>query len=254
MKKTLLLILIFSLAVASCSVMFNEETAAASAADTANRSSSASDDLVYSNGVLYSGSTPIAVVAFEDEHYRYGVSLKASDTADVWSKGDEGYYSEIICEVIDAEKRLFSGDIDGSDNFSVIASYDWRTGSNLLNHYPPYYFVKNYAINNNLPVQYRDGWYLPSIYEIFKVYDSRSAIKKAFDDAEIQTNLFDVSKSSSFNGFWSSSQSKNDNKLYMCSFPHSLSDDVDRIANYRSYYNNKVYDKLYSFAMRKFPK
>ena len=197
--------------------------------------------------ILYgSDSTPVSMICLEDENFYYGISLNASEEETVWSKEYVGYYSDIACATPDVLDG-FRGDREGFDNWETIKSYDtvYTTDSYLEEYYPPYYFVNNYAKNNNLPEEYSQGWYLPSIYEIFQVYSNSNAIKQAFVDANINTNLFSVS------GFWSSSQSMRGIEIDMCDFPNSFAEEnlyFDDYCSFRTSESNSC------FAMRRFEK
>ncbi|MBO4858319.1 MAG: SUMF1/EgtB/PvdO family nonheme iron enzyme [Treponema sp.] len=195
--------------------------------------------------ILYSGSTPIAMIILEDEKFYYGISLNASDNATNWSKNDVGYYSDIACATSDVMNG-FKGDREGYDNWEVIKKYDsvYTADSYLKEYYPPYYFVLNYAKNNNLPEEYSEGWYLPTIYEIFQVYYNVDAIKKVFNDAGINTNLFTV------RGFWSSSQAMRGVKSDMCDFPNSLTASEPG----GDFCSGRCWESNYCFAMRRFSK
>lgn len=98
----------------------------------------------------------------------------------------------------------FTGDKNGSDNLQQIATYlnlanDTTTASN----YPAFYFAKNYkdfkiweqvsdsVLGNvfgkgnyrdkgtNVTDLHKDGWYLPSIAEVFQLYKNKDKVEEA---------------------------------------------------------------------------
>ena len=94
----------------------------------------------------------------------------------------------------------FAGDKDGSDNLSQIASVlagnnDTGTAAN----YPAFYWAKNYGTTNGCTGAYANGWYLPSIAELYQIYNLRANI-----DAAVA--LCGLSGTFSSGYFWSSSQ------------------------------------------------
>ncbi len=74
----------------------------------------------------------------------------------------------------------FSGDKDGSDNLSQIAAF--LTGNNdtgTAANYPAFYWAKNYGTTNGCTGAYASGWYLPSIAELYQIYNLRANIDAA---------------------------------------------------------------------------
>ena len=65
----------------------------------------------------------------------------------------------------------------GSDNLEQIASFlitaglaDDTTGKDADKRYPAFYFAKNYKNTvTNLEAAYGNGWYLPTVAELFDI-------------------------------------------------------------------------------------
>jgi hypothetical protein len=115
----------------------------------------------------------------------------------------------------------FTGDKNGSDNLSQIADFlqaasdatDDTTGEEAADRYPAFYFAKNYKEQKigsetacRIPTisEFENGWYLPSIAELFQIYANGKGTSRVFDiDAASQALGGDTFGTS---GYWSSSQ------------------------------------------------
>lgn len=93
----------------------------------------------------------------------------------------------------------FTGDKNGSDNLAQIADFltaeencsDDTTGEWAADHYPAFYFAKNYkdvSGSNVNGTAYETGWYLPSNAELYQIYANGKGVNKIFDiDAASET-------------------------------------------------------------------
>ena len=127
---------------------------------------------------------------------------------------------------------VVGADKDGSDNLEQIAAFlsaegsgtnDDTTGDQASSRYPAFYFAKNYKEQiigeetaSRIPSgsEYENGWYLPSLAELYQIYACRAD----------RTNGYDIDIASAALGgdkfekdwiYWSSSQdSSNDD--YAC--------------------------------------
>lgn len=79
-------------------------------------------------------------------------------------------------------------DRNGSDNLCQIATF--LTANSLSNDtndeskYPAFYFAKNYknvSGSNVIGTNYENGWYLPSLAELYEVYKNGCGTSKVFD-------------------------------------------------------------------------
>ncbi|MBQ5877908.1 MAG: hypothetical protein IIW71_08935 [Treponema sp.] len=93
----------------------------------------------------------------------------------------------------------FSGDLIGRDNWLVVCNSD-REGILEPKNYPAFYFAYNYGLDCNfLNSEFNYGWYLPSISELYGVFENREVLQKSLN----VVGGFDFGN----NWFWSSSQS-----------------------------------------------
>ena len=77
---------------------------------------------------------------------------------------------------------------------------DDTTGTDADKRYPAFYFAKNYKNTaTNLTATYENGWYLPTIAELFDIWKVKATVEAA-------SNLCDGSQFGT-NWYWSSSQS-----------------------------------------------
>ena len=112
-----------------------------------------------------------------------GVGLKHSSSITWCVTGVNGlteYIPTIECKLnnsADIDNYTYTGDRNGSDNLEQIGSYFREQNKNddtgKANFYPAFYFGKNYKGvegSNVSGTDYEDGWYLPSIAELYQVY------------------------------------------------------------------------------------
>ena len=120
-----------------------------------------------------------------------GLGLKQSDSELKWApNGTKGFateFTEIICtpsvsnKAGAADTATFTGDTDGSDNWSVICGVD-PTGTAtdvVASNYPAFNWVNNYGTTYSLPEGYKDGWYMPSIAELAELYKNKTTVNAA---------------------------------------------------------------------------
>ena len=73
----------------------------------------------------------------------------------------------------DSEKLSGEGCF-GMVNTIVLENY---SGHNLKTDYPALYYCKNYAKSQNLEGELGENWYMPSIYEVSKIFENRVDIE-----------------------------------------------------------------------------
>ncbi len=107
-----------------------------------------------------------------------GVGLKQDKTGLPWCTSSANAYSINITTIQESKK-------DGSNNLEYIEAFDGvddTTGNGASDLYPAFYFAKNYSsIANNLGTTYSNGWYLPSIEELYQIYVNGKGKSKVFD-------------------------------------------------------------------------
>ena len=166
--------------------------------------------------IFYKGSASDALGA-----RTLGVGLK-HETGQKWCTNSAAAYSKNITTIQCPESGsagtyTFSGDNDGSDNLSQIATFLANNGSTndtgTAANYPAFYFAKKYneqklgsESSSRIPAgsEFENGWYLPSIAELFQIYACREDSINGFDIDAASQALGGDSFGNSY--YWSSSQ------------------------------------------------
>lgn len=197
-------------------------------------------------------SKAIAVIFKVDGGKALGVGLKHNRSGLAWCTSDAKAYDKNI-ETIkcpasgDAGNLSFTDDTDGSDNLEQIASFltekgltDDTTGTDADKRYPAFYFAKNYKTTaTNLTSAYENGWYLPTVAELFDIWKVKATVDGASG----------LCGGSQFGDsyYWSSSQhASSDKTAYLLSFY-----DGDW-GNYLKDYYDEGYGEGYVCAVRAF--
>ena len=118
-----------------------------------------------------------------------GVGLKHNRSGLAWCTSDANAYNKNI-ETIqcpargDAGNLTFTGDTDGSDNLEQIASFlttaELENDTTDASKYPAFYFAKNYKNTaTNLGAAYENGWYLPTVAELFDIWKVKATVDAA---------------------------------------------------------------------------
>lgn len=172
-----------------------------------------------------------------------GVGLKRSASNMIWCLNTANGYTTNITTILctpssSSGAYTFTGDKDGSDNLSQIAEFlagnnDTGTAAN----YPAFYWAKNYGTTNGCTGAYANGWYLPSIAELYQIYNQRTSIDAAVALCGL-TNTFSGTL------LWSSSQhASGGNFAYLLNFP---------IGSCTTYYSKNGYVSHFVCAVRAF--
>ena len=121
------------------------------------------------------GKKPIGVLAFEKSGTPYCVGL-AIRTSKSWAAdGSTGYNTNISA----LQGNVFGeGETDGSKSLAALKD---KCSDYSETNYPAWYWAENFDSNS---VQYKSAslkgkWYIPSVYELGKVYISRNAINES---------------------------------------------------------------------------
>lgn len=150
----------------------------------------------------------IAVIYKTQGSKSYGVGLVHKEPGLAWclpsAKANDVKIDSILCEPSEENGNYtFSGDTDGSDNLAQIKEAlgsDDDTGT--LSNYPAFEFAVNYKNQSGSRVSgtpYEEGWYLPTVAELFEIWKEKETVAKA---------SFLCGGPYSLNGvYWSSSQS-----------------------------------------------
>ena len=161
----------------------------------------------------------IAVIYKVDGTTPYGVGIVHNRNGLAWCSGSANARNKNIetiqCKPDDGGSKgnfTFTNatDTDGSNNLEQIAAFLSAEGSGTTNdtkgdgasdRYPAFYFAKNYKNQTGSHVTgtaYENGWYLPTLAELFDIYKEKTTVDAALDKCG----------GSKFNGsgYWSSSQ------------------------------------------------
>ena len=146
-----------------------------------------------------------------------GVGLQHADEL-AWctesADANDNKITSITCPASGSAGALtFTDDKDGSDNLEQIAAFEGVNDTLTAENYPAFYFGKNYKDitgSNVSGTEYENGWYLPSIAELFQIYANGKGSGKVFDIDTASTDL----GGNSFDNFyyWTSSQYAASNK------------------------------------------
>lgn len=150
----------------------------------------------------------IAVIFKVDGGKTLGVGLKHNRSGLAWCTNDANAYNKNIetiqCPATGSAGNLtFTDDTDGSDNLEQIASFLTTAGlendTTDASKYPAFYFAKNYKTTaTNLGAAYENGWYLPTVAELFDIWKVKATVDAA-------SSLCGGSQFST-SWYWSSSQ------------------------------------------------
>lgn len=118
-----------------------------------------------------------------------GVGLKHNKNGLAWcttvAKAYDKDIETIQCRARgDAGNLTFTDDTDGSDNLEQIASFLTTAGlendTTDASKYPAFYFAKNYKTTaTNLGSAYENGWYLPTVAELFDIWKVKATVDAA---------------------------------------------------------------------------
>ena len=162
---------------------------------------------------------PVGIVCCYTGNSPRMIALHSSDSNLWWAKdGSTGYntkFEGIICTPSKtgsgaALTATFTGDTDGSDNWSYIKSKDAEGTADAVvaENYPAFNWVARYntkyadKLNNK-----KFDWYMPSLAELCEVYKNRTAIDASLSKIHGLENGSGYADEKLVNGrYWSSSQ------------------------------------------------
>lgn len=144
-----------------------------------------------SNFTLPEGKEPMAIICGQSPvtGKKLGLGVKTSSETITWAPSNTSG-AKLRFETIEYDDNNETGDIDGSDNWEAICDIDKNA---VLNNYPLFKYAQNYGINNVLPSEYLEGWYIPSYREVCIISTNIQKITKCIQ--EINKNpYFNVSE------------------------------------------------------------
>ncbi len=162
--------------------------------------------------------------------------------------GEQYEVKSIMCD-FDSKTETFTGDTDGSDNLAEIKAFleendKTEDDTDDLTHYPAFEFAINYKDKKGSHVKntdFEDGWYLPSLAELYDIWTQKSTVNEACklctgksleDDAmAVDDNTYEAAYLSSTPSSINNGQYiifKEDNMkdallpLYVCNYPGNV--------------------------------
>ena len=72
--------------------------------------------------------------------------------------------------------KYYSGDFDGSNNWSYMTTVDSTGTSDAETNYPAFNWVNHYAENHGLKGSNATGWYMPSVTELYYLCQQQSSV------------------------------------------------------------------------------
>lgn len=150
----------------------------------------------------------IAVIFKAEGGKTLGIGLKHDHNGLAWCTTDAKAYNKNITTIQclaggSKWEPEFSSDTDGSDNLDQIALFlGEEDDTNDSSKYSAFYYAKNYKNAEGTNVKgtdYEDGWYLPTIAELYDVWKVKATVESA-------SKLCAGSKFEIDRFYWSSSQ------------------------------------------------
>jgi len=182
-------------------------------------------DIVFNDGSAesYSDSLTLtseqiagAVAVIFDATNKLGVGLHQG-TSKAWAISTADGYTNSIAGLLCATSALgpgkagdttvtFTGTTDGSTSLAKLKA---AVSDYNATNYPAWAFVESYATTAGLTGTYANGWYMPSIAELCKLYQGvtngnvDNALNKIADSIQISTTCYWSSSIATFSGAYS---------------------------------------------------
>ena len=150
------------------------------------------------------------VVGFNSAGNVLGIGVNSSQNDDYYwatanTTGCKTSFTEIAATVTgdNTAGYEFTGNTDGSNNWTEICKADDTASANAEENYPAFYYANNYGTSQGYTGDLASDWYIPSIAELYKIYKNMTAINNGLEKV---TSSFKI-RSDSMSWYWSSSQS-----------------------------------------------
>lgn len=159
-----------------------------------------------------SSNLPIAVIAgCRGDGATIGIGVHRSDSPLPWAADESMGYTAKFTDIVCAQDSgsVFTGDVDGSDNWAAICAQDESNTVYSSESYPAFSFANTYAETYELTGAYASGWYMPSIAELYEVYQNRETVNSSLQ------KIYGLDSNVAMNGlgtnwYWSSSQASSE--------------------------------------------
>ncbi len=124
---------------------------------------------------------PVGVVAFlKDDGAPLVLGLKKGSSLE-WAPSNTTGYSTEFNEIASDYNR--GGDTDGSNNWAEICKVDSSASENAATNYPAFNYANTYGTSQNLTGDLANGWYIPSIAELYEVLQNKDIIQASLTKA-----------------------------------------------------------------------
>lgn len=146
----------------------------------------------------------VAVICGFNKGVPLGMGLTQSTSTLRWAPDGTTGYSTNFKKIQSkysgsAPDYIFSGDLDGSDNWNEVCLVDPEGSDTSSVNYPAFNFASTYAATAGLlNGSYNTGWYLPAVAELYEVYKNKdivNAVLTGLGATQLRTE-----------SYWSSSQ------------------------------------------------
>ena len=185
------------------------------------------DGTILSKDEIPESGTVAAVIvrAAADGKPALGVGIVHSESGLQWcTKSAAGYYKTIT----DLQGDTKTGYMDGSDGWEKLKAACSDAESNPEN-YPAWNYSLTYAKNNGLTGDLATGWYLPTVAELYTIYQNKTAVDASLSKAGgstfgtpyywscCQSSYYDYALALGFGSGKVIDYSKNGSDNYVCS-------------------------------------
>lgn len=190
----------------------------------------------------------IGIALVPDSGVPVMLGLEFPETGLMWAipgtTGGNSYFTDIATQVKGSSSYGYAitGDLDGSDNWKYISSIDPIGSQNAATTYPAFYFANMYAaVAGLMDTDFANGWYVPSINELYEVSKQFDALNESLKTLGITLPIISELKVGSteeknYARFWSSSQSYSlDYSAYVLEYERK---------EYYQYYDNPYHSML----------
>lgn len=202
----------------------------------------------YSELTQYERNQIIGIALVPDSGVPVILGLEFPETGLMWAipgtTGGNSYFTDIATQVKGASSYGYAitGDLDGSDNWEYISSIDPIGSQNAATTYPAFYFANMYAaVAGLMDTDFANGWYVPSINELYEVSKQFDALNESLKTLGITLPIISElkvgsTKEKDYARFWSSSQSYSlDYSAYVLEYERM---------EYYQYYDNPYHSML----------
>lgn len=202
----------------------------------------------YSELTQYERNQIIGIALVPDSGVPVILGLEFPETGLMWAipgtTGGNSYFTDIATQVKGASSYGYAitGDLDGSDNWEYISSIDPIGSQNAATTYPAFYFANMYAaVAGLMNTDFANGWYVPSINELYEVSKQFVALNESLKTLGITLPIISElkignTKEEDYVRFWSSSQSYSlDYSAYVLEYEQM---------EYYQYYDNPYHSML----------